>query len=231
MSGHDHNTANGVAFDAHGHVGHGHTIVPIVTLRLVLGSLLFFTLLTVFLSRGEAWLANFMHFEIPQWINVAVALAIAAVKTAIVVLFFMQLKYDNPINGMIFIFTLIIVVFFLGFTMIDLGKRQTIDRFKGVYITPGGTGLQGQGPITQSAQDFARLEGHTAHHPSIERVERGGFTDAGYRTPVPILGSSEQLARPVRGLTLPGLAPAIEHSNGGHGGDHSEGSPNGDKPH
>lgn len=226
MGGSSHKTTN-AGYTAHGHGDHGHTIVPIVTLRLVLASLLFFTLLTVFLSRGEAWLAGVFSFEIPQWVNVAVALSIAVVKTAIVVLFFMQLKYDNPLNSMIFIFTLLTVAFFLGFTMIDLGKRQTLDRFKGVYIVPGGTGLKGEGPITVNAQNYAKLEGHTTHHPSIQHQPRGGLTDAGYQPKVPVIGSSAQAARPVRGLTLPGLAPAAADSHhegdGGHsGGDHAQ---------
>lgn len=220
MSGSAHTAGHAAGYTPHGHGDHGHTIVPIITLRLVLASLLFFTVLTVFLSRGEAWLSNFLNFDIPQWVNVVIALSIATVKTAIVVLYFMQLKYDNPLNAMIFIFTLLTVAFFLGFTMIDLGNRQTIDRFKGVSISPGGTGLRGDGPITVRAQEFARLEGHHAHHHAAEHVERGGLTTAGFRTPVPEIGSSPQYARPVRGLTLPGLAPApTSDVSGGHSAD------------
>lgn len=215
--GHSHGTPHAGAHDGHG--DHGHTIIPLVTLRLVLGVLLFFTVLTVFLSRGEAWLADFMNFDIPQWVNVVIALSIAAVKTAFVVLIFMQLKYDNPLNSMIFIFTLVTVVFFLGFTMIDLGGRGSIDRFKGVYISPGGTGLKGDGPITVRAQEIAKLEGHHGHHHSIDRPQRGGLTAAGYRPAMPEAGSSAQIARPVRGVTLPGLAPAAA-SPGEHSGGH-----------
>ena len=206
---------------AHGHqgehAGHGHVIVPMFTLRSILLALMFFTLLTVGLSKGEQWMADTFHFIIPGWVNVAVALSIAAVKTALVVLFFMQLKYDSPVNGMIFIFTLITVTFFLGFTMIDLGKRGTLDRFKGHYIVPGGTGLGSEGPKVRYARERAALEGtshadphaHSAidEHETAATPERGLFTNAGYRAAVPELGSSSNVARPVSGLTLPGFAP------------------------
>jgi cytochrome c oxidase subunit 4 len=211
MSGHSHASEYG----SHGHGSHGHVIVPLFTLRTILLALLFFTLLTVGLSKAEEWLAVTFDFGIPQWVNVVVALSIAVVKTALVVLFFMQLKYDSPLNGMIFIFTLLTVASFLGFTMIDLGGRTTIDRFKGEYIVPGGTGLPAtessagfSGPIVMYARDKAELEGH-AHHDAGEHAghrERGLFTDAGYRDPVPAIGSSSEISRPVRGLTLPGFA-------------------------
>jgi caa(3)-type oxidase subunit IV len=126
----------------------------------VLIALLFFTLLTVGASQAEEIIAHTFHVIIPAWVNVCVALSIAVVKTALVVLFFMQLKYDNPTNGMIFIFCIMTVAFFLGFTMLDMGNRGTIDRFKEHYIIPGGTGI-----ITTAAQraiDSAKEQGGTA---------------------------------------------------------------------
>ncbi|MFN7021170.1 MAG: cytochrome C oxidase subunit IV family protein [Phycisphaerales bacterium] len=131
-------SAHAEEFDAHGHKDHGHVIVSIWTLRAVLLALLFFTLLTSGAAVIEQWISSTFNVVIPQWLNVFVALSIAVVKTALVVMFFMQLKYDNPLNTMVFIFTLITVAFFLGFTALDVGKRQTVDRFKGVYINDGG---------------------------------------------------------------------------------------------
>ncbi len=125
-------------FGAHGHKGHGHVIVNIWTLRFVLAALLFFTLATVGAALLEQWLGATFNMVIPQWINVFVALSIAAVKTLLVVTFFMQLKYDNPLNTMILVFTVLTVAFFLGFTGLDVGNRATIDRFKNGYIHAGG---------------------------------------------------------------------------------------------
>src|SRR6185295_5729046 len=84
------------AVDAEHH--HGHVIVPASTLMAVLILLLFFTLLTVGASQAEEIIATTFHVIIPAWVNVCVALSIAVVKTTLVVLFFMQLKYDNPTN-------------------------------------------------------------------------------------------------------------------------------------
>jgi caa(3)-type oxidase subunit IV len=125
-------------FDEYGHKDHGHVIVSLFTLRFVLAALLICTLAT----SGAAWVENSIaaafHVEIPQWINAAVALSIAVLKTALVVMSFMQLKYDNPMNTIIFVFTILTVFSFLGFTALDLGNRDTVDRFKNQYVYSGG---------------------------------------------------------------------------------------------
>lgn len=143
-----HSHSHAEDFDAHGHKDHGHVIVNIWTLRFVLGALLFFTLATVGAAVIEQWISSTFNVLIPQWLNVFVALSIAVIKTTLVVMFFMQLKYDNPLNTMIFVFTILTVAFFLGFTAIDVGKRQTIDRFKQHYIREGGAlGAGGAVPV------------------------------------------------------------------------------------
>lgn len=209
-------------FDAHGHKDHGHTIVSVATLRTVLALLLFFTLLTVGATMVEIWIADTFNVLIPQWVNVFVALSIAAVKTTIVVMFFMQLKYDNPLNTMIFVFTLLTVCFFLGFTALDLGNRGTLDRFKVPQIVPGGTGLGTGMPITQSARAAAIANGtynpehsHHGHH-----GPRLSITDAGFVPRLPHVGSSAQMFNPVTGVTLdnlsvpPGETGAAEDEHG-----------------
>ncbi len=131
---------------------HGHTIVAASTLMLVLSILVVLTLVTVGAALLEAWLVETFHVqpEIATAINVGICLAIAAVKTTLVVMYFMQLKYDNPVNTMIFIFCLSGVACFLGFTMLDLGNRGTIDRFKEQAVSPGGLGIVT--PAIQEAQ-------------------------------------------------------------------------------
>jgi len=151
--------SHAASFDAHGHKDHGHVIVSIWTLRAVLTILLFFTFATVGAAWAEQWIGATFNIVIPQWINVFVALSIAVVKTTLVVMFFMQLRYDNPLNTMIFIFTMITVAFFLGFTALDLGNRQTIDRFKMNSIYDGGRIISGGGFIaTPDAKLVERAE-------------------------------------------------------------------------
>lgn len=163
---------------------HGHTIVSQTTLLLVLLSLVALTLITVGAALLESFIVDTFHVqpEIATIVNVTFCLLIAAIKTTLVVLFFMQLKYDNPVNAMIFIFCLSAVAIFLGITMMDLGNRGTIDRFKGQYVQDGGLGfatpafkaaaaadpsLQPTKPITALAKDAAVInrtfDSHQAH--------------------------------------------------------------------
>lgn len=207
-------------FDAHGHKDHGHVIVSVATLRLVLTALLFFTLLTVGAAKAELWIAEVFHVTIPQSINVIVALSIAVVKTILVVTFFMQLKYDNPLNTMIFVFTILTVAFFLGFTTLDLGNRDSIDRTKARYIRPGGTGLANT--ETLSITEFAKLEAkrnetYDPHHAHHGHGHGQSITDAGYLPKVPRVGSSAQASRPVTKITLPGFAAEAEDEDDAHG--------------
>lgn len=55
--------------------------------------------------------------------NVVIAMTIATVKATLVALFFMHLKDDKPINGLIFVSTLLFLAVFLGFCMIDAESR------------------------------------------------------------------------------------------------------------
>jgi len=132
-----HTHAQGKA-DDHGH--HGHHIVPRRVLLTVLALLMFFTLLTVGAAQLESYISVQFNVIIPQWVNVAVALSIAAVKCVIVAAYFMQLKYDNPLNTLVMAFTIFTLAFFLGFIMIDLGNRDAIYAYKMKQIVAGGSG-------------------------------------------------------------------------------------------
>lgn len=125
--------------DSHGDHGH-HMIVPRRLLLTVLGILMFFTLVTVGAAQLEQAIAHQFDIVIPQWVNVAVALSIAAVKTLFVMAIFMQLRWDNPFNSLIMVFTVFTLCFFLGFIMIDLGNRDSIYPYKSKYVVEGGSG-------------------------------------------------------------------------------------------
>ncbi len=200
---------------------HGHIIVSPGTLLAVFSALLFFTLLTVGLAQAEKLISHTFDFVIPQWVNVMVAMSIASVKTMLVVLYFMQLKYDNPINGMVFIFTLLTVAFFLGFTIIDLGNRGSLYAYKAQYIVPGGTGLGTGKPITATAAAAASEPGNPLHelwlhsqHRDDTHLRRGAgdftliFDDA------PMSRSGAEHSRPLTGLTLPGFAKPHDDAHG-----------------
>jgi caa(3)-type oxidase subunit IV len=127
--------------DPHHDLHHGHVIIPPRTLVAVLLVLLVFTVLTVAASRGEVWLSHAFHVVIPQSVNVGVVLFIAVIKSALVAMYFMQLRYDSAVNTIIFLFCLFAVGLFLFFSMVDLGQRGTIYAWKSGEILPGGLGI------------------------------------------------------------------------------------------
>jgi len=99
--------------DASAHSSLGH-IVPLWLLAAVFGGLLVLTGLTVTVA----------HIDLGN-LNLYLALAIAAIKASLVVLFFMHLFWDRPFNAMIFISCLLFVSLFIGITLTDLRANET----------------------------------------------------------------------------------------------------------
>lgn len=92
---------------------HGHHVIPKKVLYSVFGALVLLTILT-------AVTAEFVDIGA---LNVPLALAIAGSKAALVVTFFMALKYDNKVNTLVFMFGGVFVVVFLTFTLFDTAFR------------------------------------------------------------------------------------------------------------
>jgi cytochrome c oxidase subunit 4 len=89
-----------------------HHVLPKDTLFKVFGGLIVLTILTVavaYVPLGP--------------LTVPVAIGIATAKATLVVLFFMALKYDNPVNALTFTIGIIMVVVFITFTMFDTAFR------------------------------------------------------------------------------------------------------------
>ena len=51
--------------------------------------------------------------------NLWLAMAIATVKAALVLLYFMHMRYDRPINAIVFVTALLFVMLFVGFALMD----------------------------------------------------------------------------------------------------------------
>jgi len=95
----------------HGAHAAGHAgvhVVPMRVLLLVWGTLIVLTWVTV--SATYIDLGN---------MNIVIALTIAVVKASLVVLYFMHLRYDNPFNAFVFIASILFVMLFIGFALID----------------------------------------------------------------------------------------------------------------
>ncbi len=186
--------------DPHGFTGghEGHVILRTSTLVTVLMILLFFTVLTVAASRAETWASAYFNITIPQWVNVAVVLSIAVVKSAFVALFFMQLKYDNPLNGLVFLFCLFALGLFLFFSMTDLGTRAAVYPEKAGEFIVGGTGLS-DAPgkplaVTKREQAIERMGPE-----KFAEAEAAAHADHAHEDHGP--ASSANRSRPKKGLT------------------------------
>jgi cytochrome c oxidase subunit 4 len=89
------------------HRGVAH-VMPIWLLLAVFFLLMFLTWLTVsatYLDLGR--------------LNLFIALLIATIKAFLVALYFMHLRYDRPLHGIIFLFSIIFVMLFVGFVLMD----------------------------------------------------------------------------------------------------------------
>ena len=118
--------------NVHTHEEHGG---PSVMLRTLL-ALLFLTLLTV----G----ASYIDFGSG---NVVIALFIATIKASLVALFFMHLRWDKPINGIIAVAGFLFLGIFLMFDFIDFGTRNNLQpvNFNGMPV------IQGPAPVAAPA--------------------------------------------------------------------------------
>jgi len=87
--------------------------MPLRILFTIFGLLLAFTVITVVISK----------FHLGAW-EVPITMAIATFKATLVAVYFMHLRYDNPFNAMIFVFSLFFVGLFLGGSLIDVTQYQ-----------------------------------------------------------------------------------------------------------
>lgn len=88
-------------------------IVPFRVLAGVFGALLGLTVLTVAATQLDLGSAN-----------LALAMAIATAKAALVVLYFMHMRYDHPFNAVVFVTALAFVALFVVFTLLDTAAYQ-----------------------------------------------------------------------------------------------------------
>ncbi len=85
----------------------GH-VVPFRCLLGVLGTLLLLTWVTV----------GATHLDLGVW-NLWLALGIAALKSSLVALYFMHLRWDSRLNAIFFVGAVLFVVLFLGLALMD----------------------------------------------------------------------------------------------------------------
>lgn len=104
-------TDQGVGQD---HGAHEH-LMPVATYLKIYAALLVLTGVTVGVSL--------LDLGAPA---IYVALAVAVIKGSLVAAYFMHLRYDAGFNRLVFAGSLLFLVIFFVFTMIDLGARGSV---------------------------------------------------------------------------------------------------------
>jgi cytochrome c oxidase subunit 4 len=95
-----------------GHAGVGH-VVPLRVLIGTLAALLVLTVVTVAVTYVDL-----------GPLNLAMALFIAVVKGALVLLFFMHLLWDRPFHAIVLIFSVALLMLFIGLALLDSVQYQ-----------------------------------------------------------------------------------------------------------
>ncbi len=101
--------------DHHDEHGHHHHVVPISTYVIIFGALLFLMVVTVavaFLPLGL--------------FNLPVALAIAIVKSTLIILFFMEVKYESKLVWVFATGSFVFLLIMLVLTMNDYLTRAWV---------------------------------------------------------------------------------------------------------
>ncbi len=103
----------------HGHDHHAehHGLAHTASVKVLLttgGALMVLTVITVLATK----------VDLGGNINLALAMAIAAIKATLVVLFFMHLKYDKLFHSVLFVGGVLAAALFVGFALMDSGQYQ-----------------------------------------------------------------------------------------------------------
>lgn len=107
----------------HGKEELDHDPLPLKTYLGVLGSLGVLTFLTVYVT----------HFDFGMW-DLPIAMVIAVAKASLVVMYFMNLKYDSKINTVFFLTGFFFLVVFTIPTLWDRETRQSLDPDRGAVV-------------------------------------------------------------------------------------------------
>ncbi len=98
---------------AHTHDEHEHSHGGLKIYATVLATLLVLTVITVAASYFDFGSAN-----------IVIAILIATIKASLVALFFMHLKDDKPVNGMLLVSCFLFLGLLLTFCLLDIDNRN-----------------------------------------------------------------------------------------------------------
>lgn len=110
------------------HAGKHHGFAHPASIKSLL--LVFITLIVL------TWLTVFQSTLKLGSIELVVSLTIATIKASLVILFFMHMIHDKPLNAIVFLSSFIFVALFLGFTLMDAHGYKDSYEFKNVDSAP-----------------------------------------------------------------------------------------------
>lgn len=93
-----------------------HHVLPMKVYYGVFGALMVLTVITVGVS----------YLHLPPTASIFAAMVVAIVKAALVAGYFMHLKYDDKFHAMVFGISILFLVLFFAFTLIDLDTRSVV---------------------------------------------------------------------------------------------------------
>lgn len=103
-------------------------IVPVSLLAIIFVVLMVLTIVTYLVTM----------VDLGYQINLLVAIAIAVVKGALVCLYFMHLRWDNPFNTVAFLGALLFVGLFIVIASLDAGQYHHLrEAYANTVITTG----------------------------------------------------------------------------------------------
>jgi len=177
-------TTHGATTHAHNHEPHPHGGPKLY--GAVLAGLLVLTVITVAASTID-WGGGMA--------NVIIAMMIASLKASLVALFFMHLRWEKPMNAIIFTSTL----FFLGLFLIGC-YTDTVSR---PALEP--TNLK----VTPPGQQIGPKEGQLA--PSVGHGTPGAMSPSGGGPVIPGASPEGSYGGAATGTVQPGKAEPVKH--------------------
>lgn len=129
------------------HAAHVH-VTPFWPMFWVFAVLLALTALTVWSSNIHGfWIGN-THIEFGATLHILIAMSIAIVKALLVAMYFMHLKYDQPMNTAVVGATVFAVILFIGLTLGDSATRAVMDPMQHQKVKEGGSAHMVKDPTT-----------------------------------------------------------------------------------
>lgn len=107
--------------DTQHHPAHEH-VIPLPVYFAVYGALLVLTVATVAVSYADLGAAS-----------IYAAMLVAMIKAGLVVAYFMHLRYDAGFNALVFLVSLMFLLLFFSFTMVDIATRDSISATEGNF--------------------------------------------------------------------------------------------------